>query len=111
VFWAPWLWTKTDNLFSEANMADGEMDIRHVTIVGVGLLGGSAGLALKAFDPRIRVAAFSASRWRTALLKSRREMSERTCANRLATDTMLASPGWGVWAFYQSPSYPIQERL
>jgi len=32
------------------------MDIRHVTIVGVGLLGGSAGLALKAFDPRIRVA-------------------------------------------------------
>ena len=37
-------------------MADGEMDIRHVTIVGVGLLGGSAGLALKAFDPRIRVA-------------------------------------------------------
>ena len=37
-------------------MTDGEMDIRHVTIVGVGLLGGSAGLALKAFDPRIRVA-------------------------------------------------------
>ncbi len=37
-------------------MADSKMDIRHVTIVGVGLLGGSAGLALKAFDPRIRIA-------------------------------------------------------
>lgn len=37
-------------------MADSKTDIRHVTIVGVGLLGGSAGLALKAFDPRIRVA-------------------------------------------------------
>ncbi len=37
-------------------MTNGKMDIRHVTIVGVGLLGGSAGLALKAFDPRIRIA-------------------------------------------------------
>jgi prephenate dehydrogenase len=37
-------------------MAEVEMDIRHVTIVGVGLLGGSAGLALKAFDPRIKIA-------------------------------------------------------
>jgi len=37
-------------------MAEVEMDIRHVTIVGVGLLGGSAGLALKAFDPNIRIA-------------------------------------------------------
>ena len=37
-------------------MAEGEKDIQHVTIVGVGLLGGSAGLALKAFDPAIRVA-------------------------------------------------------
>jgi len=37
-------------------MGEGEKDIRHVTIVGVGLLGGSAGLALKAFDPAIRVA-------------------------------------------------------
>jgi len=41
---------------SFAQCSNGEMDIRHVTIVGVGLLGGSAGLALKAFDPRIRVA-------------------------------------------------------
>ena len=30
--------------------------VRHVTIVGVGLLGGSAGLALKAYDPAIRIA-------------------------------------------------------
>ena len=30
--------------------------IQHVTIVGVGLLGGSAALAIKAHDPRIRVA-------------------------------------------------------
>jgi len=30
--------------------------IRHVTVVGVGLLGGSAALALKAHDPRITVA-------------------------------------------------------
>ena len=37
-------------------MASDTIDIRHVTIVGVGLLGGSAGLALKAFDPKIRVA-------------------------------------------------------
>ncbi|MCY2931347.1 MAG: prephenate dehydrogenase [Planctomycetota bacterium] len=29
---------------------------KHVTIIGVGLLGGSAGLAIKAHDPRIRVA-------------------------------------------------------
>ena len=28
----------------------------HVTIIGVGLLGGSAGLAIKAHDPRIRIA-------------------------------------------------------
>lgn len=31
-------------------------DIEHVTIIGVGLLGGSAGLAIKAHDPEIRVA-------------------------------------------------------
>ena len=37
-------------------MTEDEMDIRHVTIIGVGLLGGSAGLALKAFDPRIEIA-------------------------------------------------------
>ena len=37
-------------------MAEVAKDIRHVTIVGVGLLGGSAGLALKAFDPNIKVA-------------------------------------------------------
>lgn len=30
--------------------------IRHVTIIGVGLLGGSAGLAIKAYDPSIVVA-------------------------------------------------------
>ena len=30
--------------------------LHHVTIVGVGLLGGSAGLAIKAYDPRIRIA-------------------------------------------------------
>ena len=30
--------------------------IKHVTVVGVGLLGGSAALAMKAHDPRIRVA-------------------------------------------------------
>lgn len=35
-------------------MADKE--IQHVTIIGVGLLGGSLGLALKAYDPAIRVA-------------------------------------------------------
>ena len=33
-----------------------DTDFRHVTIVGVGLLGGSTALALKAYDPRIRVA-------------------------------------------------------
>lgn len=37
-------------------MAKDAMNIRHVTIVGVGLLGGSAGLALKAHDPRIEIA-------------------------------------------------------
>jgi len=35
-------------------MAKGK--IRHVTIIGVGLLGGSAGLAIKAHDPAVRVA-------------------------------------------------------
>ena len=30
--------------------------IKHVTIIGVGLLGGSAGLAIKAYDPAVRVA-------------------------------------------------------
>ena len=30
--------------------------IRHVTIIGVGLLGGSAGLAIKARDPSVRIA-------------------------------------------------------
>jgi prephenate dehydrogenase len=35
-------------------MADREL--QHVTIIGVGLLGGSAGLALKAHDPEIRIA-------------------------------------------------------
>ena len=33
-----------------------EGNLHHVTIVGVGLLGGSAGLALKAWDPAIHVA-------------------------------------------------------
>jgi len=36
--------------------ADSPDNLRHVTVVGVGLLGGSAGLALKAHDPTIRVA-------------------------------------------------------
>jgi len=30
--------------------------LKHVTIIGVGLLGGSAGLAIKAADPRVRIA-------------------------------------------------------
>ena len=30
--------------------------IKHVTVIGIGLLGGSAGLALKAHDPRVKVA-------------------------------------------------------
>jgi prephenate dehydrogenase len=34
----------------------GKRRIQHVTIIGVGLLGGSAGLAIKAHDPSIRVA-------------------------------------------------------
>jgi prephenate dehydrogenase len=33
-----------------------DVRFRHVTIVGVGLLGGSAGLALKAHDPAVRIA-------------------------------------------------------
>jgi len=37
-------------------MAGKGKPLRHVTIIGVGLLGGSAGLALKALDPRVRVA-------------------------------------------------------
>jgi len=37
-------------------MADTGDRLHHVTIVGVGLLGGSAGLALKAHDPHVRVA-------------------------------------------------------
>ena len=36
--------------------ADSDDRLHHVTIVGVGLLGGSAGLALKAHDPRVRIA-------------------------------------------------------
>jgi prephenate dehydrogenase len=35
-------------------MADKQL--KHVTVVGVGLLGGSAAMALKAFDPEIRIA-------------------------------------------------------
>lgn len=31
-------------------------EIRHVTIIGVGLLGGSAGLAIRAHDPSVRIA-------------------------------------------------------
>jgi len=31
-------------------------EFRHITIIGVGLLGGSAGLAIKAWDPSIRIA-------------------------------------------------------
>ena len=34
----------------------GDEHLKHVTIVGVGLLGGSAGLAIKAHDPNIRIA-------------------------------------------------------
>ena len=37
-------------------MADTGEKLHHVTIIGVGLLGGSAGLAIKAHDPRVRVA-------------------------------------------------------
>ena len=31
-------------------------ELKHVTIIGVGLVGGSAGLAIKAYEPTIRVA-------------------------------------------------------
>ena len=31
-------------------------NFRHVTIIGVGLLGGSVGLALKSLNPNIRIA-------------------------------------------------------
>jgi prephenate dehydrogenase len=41
-------------MWSTRQMADHRL--RHVTIIGVGLLGGSAGLALKAHDPAVRVA-------------------------------------------------------